>query len=238
MTDDPERMPERDLMILHADTLFTHDPAGRMVRVNEPNGKIAPRWFIGRTIDGSVYRLRNDVEDDIARELLSVCCGEPLSEEFLVPPYGADRYSAILAGSAPIQKQETGPTYSFPRSFPGANSAVPITSANADVLRPHLQDWLEDVAVRPLMFACLHQGRAVSVCCSVRTTPCADEAGVETAPGYRGHGYAAQVVVAWATEVRGQGRIPLYSTSWGNAASQAIARKLGLRRYGATVHIT
>jgi hypothetical protein len=32
--------------------------------------------------------------------------------------------------------------------------------------------------------------------------------------------------------------IPLYSTSWQNQASLALARKLGLIQYGADLHIT
>jgi predicted GNAT family acetyltransferase len=72
----------------------------------------------------------------------------------------------------------------------------------------------------------------------VRITPAACEAGVETAPGFRGHGHAARVVAAWALAVRDAGQIPLYSTSWQNTASQAVARKLGLRQFGADLHIT
>lgn len=64
------------------------------------------------------------------------------------------------------------------------------------------------------------------------------EAGVETARPYRGRGYAARVVAAWAREVRDMGRVPLYSTSWKNEASRAVARKLALICFGNDLHIT
>jgi predicted GNAT family acetyltransferase len=72
----------------------------------------------------------------------------------------------------------------------------------------------------------------------VRVTPTAHEAGVETPKQFRGRGYGGQVVAAWASAVRSLGCIPLYSTSWQNVASQAVAHKLGLVQYGTDLHIT
>jgi predicted GNAT family acetyltransferase len=88
------------------------------------------------------------------------------------------------------------------------------------------------------MFALVVDGRAVAVCCTVRQTSEAHEAGVETVPAFRGCGYAAQVVTAWASAVRERGQVPLYSTSWQNEASRAVARKLGLIQFGNDLHIT
>jgi len=88
------------------------------------------------------------------------------------------------------------------------------------------------------MFAIIEDGRAASLCASVRKTAAAHEAGVETAPSYRGRGHAARAATAWALAVRTMGLVPLYSTSWRNEASRAVARKLGLIHFGNDLHIT
>jgi len=72
----------------------------------------------------------------------------------------------------------------------------------------------------------------------VRITPEAHEAGVESLPEFRGRGYATDVVAAWALLVKSLGALPLYSTSWENTASQAVATKLQLVQYGGDFHIT
>jgi predicted GNAT family acetyltransferase len=84
----------------------------------------------------------------------------------------------------------------------------------------------------PLAVSRKERGEVVAVCHSSRSTLVGAEAGVETAPAYRGRGLAGEVVLAWATAVRVEGRLPLYSTDWSNLASRAVARKLGLAMYG------
>lgn len=113
-----------------------------------------------------------------------------------------------------------------------------MTPDNASLLSPYLEDWRADVSAGVPMTAALEGGRAVAVCCSVRVTPQAHEAGVETHPDFRRRGHAARAVSAWARAVREIDRMPLYSTSWDNAASRALAGKLGLIRYGGDLHIT
>jgi len=60
---------------------------------------------------------------------------------------------------------------------------------------------------------------------------------VVTVEAFRGRGFASAVVAAWANAVRESDRVPLYSTSWENAASRAVATKLGLTLYGADLWI-
>ena len=229
---------DRELIRLHVAALFTHDAEGRLLRVNTPEGKPAARFFLGRTAQGSEWRFRRDLDAEVVRALAAMVRAEPAGDEFLQPPHGATAYRDLLARSAPVERVWTGPAYRFPDALATPSGVVRVTARNADLLRPHLEEWAGRVAECPPMLAAVEGGRAVAVCASVRITPAAHEAGVETAPEFRGRGHGARVVAAWAAAVRGMGRIPMYSTAWENTASQALARALGLRRYGTDLHIT
>lgn len=236
-----------ELMEFHVEALYTHDAAGRIVRVREHNGAAAPRFFLGRTADGVVRRYRDDCDDALCREL------EADSEETTPIGFTADpaadaaaelaRYAEVLARSAPVERTEAGPAFAFPPELPAPYgtcdaAVVLVTEENAGLLLPLLAAWVPDVRRSPPLFALVVDGRAVAVCGSVRITPSAHEAGVDTAPLFRGLGYAPRVVASWARAVRTLGAEPLYSTAWHNAASRSVARKLGLVQFGRDLHVT
>lgn len=225
-------------MRVHVEALFTHDAEGDLVRVNEPDGTPAPRFFIGRTVEGALRRFRHDVDYDVRQQLEAASEGDAFREHALESPTSPSRYEDILARVAPVQRRWAGPAFCFPQELTAPIGTVPVTEGDAQLLRPLLQAWVPDVRLCQPMFALTVDGHAVAVCCSVRRTSVAHEAGVETALAYRGRGYAGQVVTAWARAVREMGRVPLYSTSWQNEASRAVARKLALIRFGCDMHIT
>jgi GNAT superfamily N-acetyltransferase len=232
-----------DLMTLHVEALYTHDTAGRIVRVNEHDGAVAPRFFLGQTHDGLVRRYRDDVDDATQRALEAASGPDALAGSAVDAEANAAahlaRYAAILARSGPVRHTEAGPAFAFPRDLPAPDSsAVLVTDANVGLLSLLLSAWVPDVRRSPPLFARVVDGQAVAVCASVRITPDAHEAGVETAAAFRGRGYATQVVAAWARAVRASGVEPLYSTAWQNAASRAVARKLGLVQFGSDLHVT
>jgi len=99
------------------------------------------------------------------------------------------------------------------------------------------RDLATDLEHRQPCHAVVRDGAAVSLCFSSRTTGDAAEAGLNTVEAFRRRGYATAVTAAWALAVRRSGRIPLYSTSWDNLASRAVARRLGLILYGADCSI-
>lgn len=225
-------------MRIHLDALFTRNAGGRLLRVNEPDGKEAPRFFLGRTREGNEWRFRADLPEELVEALEAACREETPGQEFLVPPHGAPTFEELLAQSTPITRRWAGPAFRFAHDVNPTVDAIPVTEANVDLLRPHLDDWCPDALLRQPAMMVLDEGRAVSLCCSVRQSMLAHEAGVETAPEFRGRGLATGVVTAWADAVRRLGLLPLYSTSWQNSASLALAGTLGLQRYGTDLHFS
>jgi len=102
-----------------------------------------------------------------------------------------------------------------------------------EFLERNFRGWVADeIPWRSPIVAVMDSGCPVSVCfCATRASENTVEAGLETAAPFRGRGFAPRVTAAWAAAIRASGRIPLYSTSWTNDASRAVARKLGLKQY-------
>lgn len=229
---------ETEIMSRHVDALFTHDSDGRIRAVNDPESAIAPRFFLGRTAAGNVWRFRFDVPDDLVDELERLCLEEPAAGESSHIPVFFDEYVKLLEKHSPAQRVWSGPAYIFPDTVGETfEDLVCITNANAGVLKGGFEDWIRDIQRGGPFIAFLREGQAVSLCCSVRITPDAHEAGVETLKAHRGNGYASKVVATWADEVRKLGAEPLYSTSWENTSSQNVAKRLGLIPYGTDFNI-
>lgn len=224
------------LMRLHVEALFTCDAAGRLLASNQPDPVAAPRLFLGRTVEGNAWWLRHDAGPALAAELEALCEGLPVSDDLGEASSILEPLLACLALREPITKTWTGPAFHFPAELPRYDNVVQVTHANATVLCPCLEDWLADVSAGVPMVVALEDGKAVSVCASVRVTAVAHEAGVETHPDFRERGHGAQAAAAWATVVRESGRVPLYSTSWSNEASRRLATRLGLVQFGSDLH--
>jgi RimJ/RimL family protein N-acetyltransferase len=230
---------DQALMILHVQTLFTHDAHARLLRVNEPGGGgVAPRLFLGRTKEGNLWRLRSDLSETLIEQLEELCMDEPVNQELNSKPRHFEDYVRVLETHTPVQNIWQGPTYQFTQYLEPSRPVVAITEANAELLKGGFEDLISELPDWQPFLAIVENGQAISVCRSVRITPHAHEAGVETLPHFRGEGYAKDVVAGWARLVRSMGAVPLYDTSWENTASQAVAKKLQLVPYGADFHIT
>jgi RimJ/RimL family protein N-acetyltransferase len=233
-------LTDLELMNIHVRALFTHTAEARLLCINEPDGAVgaAPLLFLGRTRAGNVWRFRDDLPENLIQELDSLCAGEPpVTTEFNKPPCHAERYVRLLEKHASVEQLSAGPAYRFPENIAQSRHTVAITEHNAEKLQGGFEKLIAELSAWQPFIALMDGDRAVSVCRSVRITSEAHEAGVETLPEFRGRGYAKDVTAEWAQRVWANGAIPLYSTSWENHASQAVARKLRLECYGADFEI-
>jgi hypothetical protein len=229
-------LTDQELMDIHVNALYTHNNDSRLLFVNEPGGSVvpAPRLFLGRTRDGNIWRLRADLPKKLAGELNALCADEPFAtSEFNEPPRHFETYIRLLEKDFPVLKPGMGPAYHFPPIPPAPSRPLyTVTERNSQILRDGFEKLVEEIPTWQPFVALVEDDRAVSVCRSVRITKDAHEAGVETLPDFRGKDCAREVVAEWARQVRAAGAIPMYSTSWQNSASQAVARKLRLNCYG------
>ncbi|HET9222903.1 MAG TPA: GNAT family N-acetyltransferase [Roseiflexaceae bacterium] len=219
------------LMEIQAETLYRYDADGRMLCVNEPGDPQADRFFMGRTLQGNLWRFRYDLPAAIVEQLEALCRAEPVSAELASPPLHYQAIRAVLQSHAPIEGEYRGPAYRVPDNVQPPAGITLIAEANQELLERWFMDWLP-VDPDQTVAAVVEEQAAVAVCFCSRLTDHAAEAGIETAAPFRRRGYAAAAVAGWAAEMRRRGRIALYSTSWDNLASQGVARRLGMRMYG------
>jgi hypothetical protein len=228
-----------ELLRIQADALFTHDPRGRICFINEPGGNRAPRFFFARSRDSNLWRCRDDLAEGTVRALDQLASEEPVHDDLRAEPRNLDGFLAALHTRRDHASIESGPAYRFPDQLAAA-PVTRITRSGVPLLRRlawNLEETAREFEGREPFMAVLDHGAAVSLCHSARLTERAAEAGLQTLAEFRGRGHATAVAAAWALAIRATGRIPLYSTSWGNLASQAVARKLGLIQYGTDLSV-
>lgn len=228
---------DEQLMRIHVATLFDCDTNGRIRSLRRPWSRPgdAPRFFMGRTLQGNVWLFRHDIPEDLKRELEVLCLSEPVAKHLSHPPRMAAAIRAALRARGPITREYRGPAYLIRGGAEAHADGVLITKGNGHMLEigfpwmlPHI---MADVDIGPVT-AVVVNGRAVSICYCARLSPLGAEAGVETLESMRGRGHATAAVMAWAAATRERGLLPLYSTSWENSASRRIARKVGMVCYG------
>ena len=226
---------------LHLDLLYGRDSDGLMTGSRDP-AVAAPLFHLVRTTAGNRWLLSAALSEDQRAEIEEALVAEPvvgdLAEMEGRPP--------VLRGLGPLLdsvgmslKEYRGPAFVFPKALPqiaGDVELLPNPSGARTV--PELA-WVRSATAAEQPLAVAHDAAAsvIAVCHSARSTAEAAEAGVETAPAYRGRGLAGAVVVAWAVAVRAEGRLPFYGTQWSNHASRAIARKLGLVAFSEDFHV-
>ncbi len=207
-------------------TLFVLNADARIISTREPGPFPPPAFALIRSTTACAWALHANVPEALAREVARLAGEEPPAADLRDAPVHAARYTSLLGG-----RVDSGPAFTFPDAMTPPTDVVVIEEER--LLERHFRGWLpgEIAAGRSPVLAVVEEGHPVSVCFCARRSDLAGEAGLETAEAYRGRGFAARVTAAWALAIRASGRVPLYSTSWGNHASLAVARKLGLVAY-------
>jgi hypothetical protein len=221
---------------MHAKVLFTHNEHERLTGLNQWNGGVAPRFYLGRTVMGNVCRFHANLPDELINKLTALCLEE--TGDILSELKHKEKYIHLLSSHAKVTNVWQGPAYWCSTKVKPTTLPVSITNANSHLLKGGLEDWLPDVPHLDPFVVAVEDGHAVAVCASVRKINEAHEAGVETLAIYRRKGHAVDTVAGWANTLLSKSIIPLYSTSWDNTASQNVAKKLGFSLYGTDFHIT
>ena len=207
---------------LQLDTLFVLSEAGRIISTREPNPGPGPRFSLIRGRTHCAWAIHADVAEELAGQLRALAREEAPTADFRDDPVHANEYVSLVGGRA-----DSGPAFTFPDVVPASADIVAVNDLAQ--LEEHFRGWTADeLPERSPILAVVEEGYAVSVCFCARRSPAAAEAGVETAGRFRRRGLGARVTAAWAQAIRASGRLPIYSTSWSNKSSLAVARKLRL----------
>ncbi len=218
---------------IRMNTLFTTDSGGDLVSINFACGKDKgkgrpPLIFVAWSESDYALRFRDDVLADRRRKIEQHLRGVWSFDGAEQLPC-ANQIEDVL--SAPCS--EAGPAYLAPDTIQPQGTAIRVEHNEKEALRAHFERMIDDIGGSQPCFVVLDGGAAVSACRTVRRSAWAAEAGVNTVGAYRGKGYAVAVTSAWVSAVRSEGLLPMYSTSWGNTASQRVAEKVGLVQYAA-----
>lgn len=209
-------------------TRYVFDEAGRIVSTRPPSPGYGPAFILVRGRSACAWAVHRGVESSIASELDRLAREEPPISDLRAPPVHAERYVAMVGGEL-----KSGPAFTFPETLPPPGETKTIDDLRQ--LEACFTGWTAgEIPDASPIVAVMVDGRAVSVCFCSRRAGFAAEAGLETASAFRGRGLGPRVAAAWALAMRELGRTPLYSTTWSNDASLAVARKLGLIPYAAT----
>lgn len=234
----PEVLTLDELVELHVANLYRLDSAGRMAAVQDGRGSPPPRFALVRSAAGSRPLVAASLPTELAEALLARAAGEPAGDPPPPWPRHTAEYRRILEDHAPVAAEYCGPAFYLPEAPAApAPSARLLTDSEQGLLAPHFPSWAGDFEESRPLAAVVDGGVAVSVCGCARRKSRATEAGVETAAGHRGRGHARAATRVWAEALRAESRLPLYSTSWENHASQRVASALGAVPYAVDFHL-
>ena len=147
-------------MEIQVEALFTHDENGRLQYVNEPERSPAPRFFLGRTKKGSIWRFRYDLPEDVVSKLDDLLSSEPIPTNLLENPINFEAFKNVLQAHTEIQQVWMGPAYRFPDDIRCPTNAVRVTKENAELLRFGFTDYDSWVRVESALYSCSREWKS------------------------------------------------------------------------------
>ena len=139
-------------MKIQAEGLFVHDKNGQLTFINdptEPETYPAPRFFLGFTESGFVFRLRHDLPQQLCTQLKELIHSKPPSTNLQASPACAKKIEEILNSQAPIEKISCGPAFWFPDHVEVATEVVCVERQNADILESGFSDMIPVWSLQP-----------------------------------------------------------------------------------------
>lgn len=230
-------------------TLFQLRNDGRIERENDPDHSPGPRFWLAGCAEGNIFGVRDDVPDDVYKELESLAASEPAFTHPATPRH-LDRYLSMFNSDGPVA-YDFGLIYELPHALSYGSDARLIDSDSAEG-RDLMLSWaaegvpngLFELGFRyvadfwePWSVATVG-GVIASVAFAARLSNVGAELGLVTAKAFRGQGLGAAATAGWSRHPALQSRTLFYSTDRDNISSQHVAARLGLRLRGASLRIS
>lgn len=109
------------LMELHVEAGFRYTPEGRLLETREVDPARAPRFYLGRTRGGNLWRFRDDLPASLVRDLDALAAAEPVLPDLPREPVYLSQYRELLQEYEEIQDTGVAPPTPFPRRCPPRN---------------------------------------------------------------------------------------------------------------------
>jgi len=217
-----------------------------MLGENDPDSSPGPRLWLAGCAEGNVAGVHAALPDASAAELLALMAGEPPFCRPDAVPQHLDRYVALTGG-----RPHLGLIFELPNRDGRPKGGAPLIASGtaegeallARLAREGLPEGLVALGFASLedfwapWCAVIAGQTVVALAFAARLSDRGADVGVATAPEFRGRGYAGAAVAGWTRLPELAERALIYSCERTNAASQAVARKLGLRLIGSSLRI-
>src|SRR3569833_1435027 len=107
-------MDDLELVRQEVEALFVVDEQGRLLRYNDPDQPLAPRFHLAGGPAGNVAHFRHDLSAETVGRLESLIAEESLPLDATRPPRHLDEYVRVLAAEGPIERVRRGLLWVFP----------------------------------------------------------------------------------------------------------------------------